>query len=110
VHGHAGPLQQLGEPLQLEAHHRPADMVRVVMGDQHAGQVHAVGLDSVDQVACGVGRVDDDGVAGFAVADEVGEVAHLRRDHVACREVAAREQLPKVQAVGHGVQTRLRWL
>src|SRR5207248_4036002 len=101
VDRHSCPLQQLCEALELEAHHRAADVVGVVMGDQYTGQVHVVGLEDVDQISGGVGRVDDDGVAGLAVADEVGEVAHLRGDHVAGREVAPREQLPKVQAVGH---------
>ena len=99
VHRHALALQQLGQALELEAHHRPADVVGVVVGDQHAGQVHAVGLQGVDQVVGGVGRIDDDGVAGLAVADQIGEVAHLLGDHVAGREVAAGQQLPEIEAV-----------
>ena len=99
VHRHADALQQFGQALELEAHHRTADVVGVVVGDQHAGQVHAVGLQRVDQVAGGVGRVDDHGVAGLPVADQVGEVAHLLGDHVAGREIATREQLPEVEPV-----------
>ena len=104
MYGHADPFQQLGEALEFEAHHRPADVVGVVVGHQHARQVHAVGLQCVDQILRGVGRVDDDGVARLTVADEVGEVAHLLRDHVAGREIAPREQLPKIQAVGHDLR------
>ena len=99
VDRHADPLQQLGQALELEAHHRAADVVGVVVGDQHPGQVHAVGFEGVEQVVGGVGRVDDDAVAGLAVADQVGEVAHLLGDHVAGGEVAAGQQLPEVQTV-----------
>jgi hypothetical protein len=81
----------VGQPLQLEAHHRAADMVGMVMGDQHAGQVHAVGLKRVEQIACRVCRVDHDAVTGLPVADQVREVAHLRRDPVTLGEVAAGE-------------------
>ena len=35
-------------------------------------------------------------------------VTHHHPDHVGSREVAPREQLPKVQAVGHGFQTMWR--
>ena len=98
MHRHTDALQQLGEALEFEAHHRPADVVGVMVGDQDAGQVHAVGLERVDQILGGVGGVDDDAVAGLAVADQVGEVAHLLGDHVVGREVAAGQQLPEVQA------------
>lgn len=39
VHGHTDPLQQLGEPLELEAHHRTAHVVGMMMGDQHPDSV-----------------------------------------------------------------------
>jgi hypothetical protein len=99
MHRHTDPLQQLRQAGQLETHHRTADVVGVVVRRQHAGQMHAVGLQRVDQITGGVGRVDDDAVAGFAVADEVGEVAHLGGDHVADGEVAPGEQLAEVEAV-----------
>ena len=99
VHRHTDPLQQFGQSLEGEAHHRAADVVGVVVGDQHAGQVHAVGLEGVEQIAGGVGGVDHHRLAGLAVTDEVGEVAHLLGDHVAGGEVAAGQQLPEVEAV-----------
>ena len=101
MHGHAGSLQQLGKALELEARHRPADVVGVVVGHQHPGQMHSIGLQRVDQIVRGVGRVNDHAIAGLTVPDEVGEIAHLLRDHVAGREVLPREQLPEIQAVGH---------
>ena len=73
----------------------PADMVRVVVRAQHAGQLHAVGLDDVEQVLHRVGRVDHDGLARRAVADEVDEVDHLAGHQVALGEVAARESCLK---------------
>ncbi len=99
VHRHARPLEQLGQALQIEAHHRPAHVVGVMVGDQHARQMHAVGLERVDQIVGGVGRVDHHAVAGLPVADEVGEIAHLLGDHVVGGEVAAGQQLPEVKTV-----------
>ena len=76
-----------------------AFVVGVMMGDQDPGQVHAVGLQRVGQVAGRVGRDDHHALAGFTVADQIGEIAHLRRNHVSGGEVAAGEQLTEVQAV-----------
>jgi hypothetical protein len=99
VHRHADPFQQFGETLELEAHHRAADVVRVVMTDEHTGQMHAIGLDGIEQIVGGVGRVDDDAVARLAIADEVGEIAHLLGDDVVRGEVSAGQQLLEVQTV-----------
>ena len=74
-------------------------MVGVMMGHQHPGQVHAVRLERVDQITGGVGRVDHHAVPGLTVADQVGEIAHLHREHVADGEIAAGEQLTEVQPV-----------
>lgn len=110
VHRDFDPLEEFGQARQGEAHHRPADVVGVVVGDQDAGQVHTVGLERVDQVAGGVGRIDHDGVAGFPVTDQVGEVAHLLRHHVAGGKIPAREQLAEIQTVRrcHGFKGRRR--
>ena len=75
-------------------------MVGVVVRGQHAGDRHAVGLDGVDQVVDGVGRVDEHALAGGPVADGVDEVDHLLGDRVVDGEVAPRQQLAEVQAVG----------
>lgn len=99
VDGHVDPVQQLGQALERETHHGAADVVGVVVGDQHPGQPHAVGLEGVQQGPGGVGRVDHHRVAGLAITDQVGEVAHLGGDRVARGEVPAGEQLAEVQAV-----------
>lgn len=74
-------------------------MVGVVVRHQHPGQVHAVGLEGVEEITGGIRRVDDHAVPGLPVADQVREVAHLRREHVAGGEVAAGEQLTEVEPV-----------
>ena len=74
-------------------------MVGMVMGNQHPRQVHAVGLDRVEQIACCVGRVDHQAGPGLPVADQVREIAHLRRKPVTLGEVPPGEQLAKVQPV-----------
>src|SRR5277367_6833035 len=62
--------------------------------------MQAVGLERVDQLAGRVSGIDDHAVTGLTITDQVGEVAHLRRDPVALGEVAAGEQLAEVQPVG----------
>ena len=96
---HVHPLQQLGQALELEAHHRTSDVVWVVVGDQYAGEPHPVGLQCVEQIASGVGRVDYHCLASLLVADQVSEVAHLLGDHVTSGVVPAGEQLAEVEAV-----------
>ena len=59
-------------------------MVGVVVRDERAGERHVVGGEHVEQLADRVGGVDDDGLAGLAVADEVHEVDHLAGDRIAC--------------------------
>src|SRR5882762_307041 len=99
VYRHADALEQFGKALELETHHRPAHVVGVVVRGKYARQVHAVGLEGIDQIVCGVGRIDHQAIARLPVADQIGEVAHLLGDHVVGREVAAGEQLPEVQPV-----------
>ena len=62
-------------------------MVRMVVGDQGADHVHPVGGGDGEEIGHPVGGVDDHGLAGITVADEVGEVDHLRGERVAHREV-----------------------
>jgi hypothetical protein len=71
-----------------------------VVSDQHAGKMQAIGLEHVDQIAGRVRGIDDHAVTGLPITDQVGEVAHLRRDPVALGEVAAGKQLAEVQPVG----------
>src|SRR6516225_3774515 len=75
-------------------------MVGMVMSDQHTGQMHAVGLERVEQISGRIRRVDHQAVAGLTVPDQVRKVAHLHRESVTLGEVAAGEQLAEVQPVG----------
>ena len=74
-------------------------MVGVMMGDQHPGQVHAIRLQRVEKIAGGIRRVDHHAVSGLTVSDQVGEIAHLCREHVASGEIATGKQLTEVQPV-----------
>ena len=77
-------------------------MVGVIVGDERARDAHAVGLRRVDELTHPVRRVDGERVARLPVADEVHEVDHLLGDQIVTREIAPREQLTEIQAVGHG--------
>ena len=99
VDGNTHSLQQLSQALELETHHRPTDVVGMVMGDQHSRQVHPIGLQRVEQVTGGVSRVDHDRITGLPVADQVGKVTHLLGDHVTGGKVTSGKQLPEVEAV-----------
>ena len=98
-------VEQCGDALDGVPHHRATDVVRVIVGREHAGHGHVVGLDRVDDVADRVGRVDEHALAGRAVADRVDEVDHLLGEHVAHCEIPAGQQLTEVQAiVAHPLQ------
>ena len=97
VHG-----KELACPLDRVAHEIAADVIGVVVGDERAGDAHAVGRRGLDELAHAVSGVDDQRVAGFPVADEVREVDHLPGDGIVACEVASREQLAEVQTLGHG--------
>ena len=101
VHRYFAVLQELAQALDAVPHEVTADMVGVPVGDEHARQAHVVAGEEVDEVAHAVGRIDDNGVAGLPVADQVDEVHHLPGDEVAVGEVAAGEKLAEVQAVAH---------
>ena len=74
--------QQLAHPADLVAHHVAAHVVRVVVGGERAGDAHAVGGGDVEDAPHVVGGVDDDGLAGRPVADQVDEVDHLPGERV----------------------------
>jgi hypothetical protein len=99
VDGAAAALEQRGDPFHLVAHHVAADVVGVEVGDEHPGDLHAVGLDQIEQLVHRVGRIDEDALALHPVADGVGEVHHLLRDRIVVGEVAARQQLAEVEPV-----------
>ena len=99
--GDVGAAEQLGDALDAQAHHVPADVIGVVVGGEHAGEAHPVGAEDLDELVDAVGGIDQHGLAGLAVADEVDEVDHLLGDPVGAREVAPGEQLAEVQAISH---------
>ena len=88
-----------GDALDRVAHHRSTDVIRVVVRGDHAGDVHAVGGDGGEQFGDGVGRVDEDALAGRPVADGVHEVDHLGGERVVDGEVATAQQLAEVQPI-----------
>ena len=99
--------EELTDSLDGEAHHVAADVVRVVMRREDAGQAHAVGPCDLDELAHRVRGVYHQGLAGLPVADQVGEVDHLPGDRVLTREVATGEELAEVEAlVAHALILR----
>ena len=103
-------FEQSGDPVDVEPHHRPADVVGVVVRGQHARHGHAVGSHRVDQAGGIVRRVDEHALTRGPVAHCVHEVDHLLGELVVGREVATREQLAEVQTIvvglGHAVSVR----
>src|SRR5439155_7207972 len=95
--------EELADPLDAVPHDVAADVIRVVMGAERAGQSHAVGGRHLDELTGPVRGIDDDRFAFLAVTDEVHEVDHLTGEHVVTREIASREELTEVEAVvlGH---------
>ena len=76
--------------------------------DQITGKVvycaddsHAVTLGHRDEVGDAIRGIDEQDFTALAVTDEVGEVDHLRGHLVTDGEVAARQQLPEIKAIGH---------
>ena len=107
--GDVVPCEQLGDAFDAPAAEVAADVVGVVVRDEHPGHAHAVSADHLDQLVDAVGGIDDDGIAGLAIADGVGEVDHMPRDRIVTRKVASREQLAEVQlTVRHEDRTRER--
>ena len=79
-----------------------ADVIGVIVGGEHAGEAHPVGLEEAEDLARGVGRIDRDGLAARTVPDEVHEVHHLASYRVMVRDVAADKQLAEIKPVaGH---------
>jgi len=103
VDGAVAAFEQAGYAFDSEAHHRAAHMVGVIVGGEHTGAAHPIGLDRVEQFVDCVGRIDDDALARSAIADDVHEVDHLLGDRIADGEVVAGQELAEVEAIGvHG--------
>ena len=77
-------------------------MIRVIVRGDHAGHGHPVGGDRGEQVGHGIGRIDENALAGAPVADDVHEVDHLGGERIVDREVATAQQLAEVQTVVAG--------
>ncbi len=107
VDRHRAEAEQLIDPGDGVARHLPADVVGVVVGGEGASQGHAVLVEDPEQVLDAVGGVNDDGLTGLPVADQVHEVDHLAGHRIGGREVAPGEQLTEVEAViGHPLRLR----
>jgi hypothetical protein len=80
-----------------------------MMGGEGARDSHAVGFGELDELAHGVGRIDDDRFPALAITDEVREVDHLRRHRVVTGEVAPGQELAEVEAIlAHDVDGTVR--
>jgi hypothetical protein len=101
VHRDLLVLQQLAQALDAVAHEVATHVVGMPVGHERARQPHVIGGEQVDQVTHAIGGIDDDGVSGLPVADQVHEVHHLPGDEVGAGEVSTSEKLTKVQAVAH---------
>ena len=96
-------LEELGDARYVVADEIAADVIGVVVGGEHTGEAHAVGLEDTDDLTWRVGGVDRDGVAALTVADEVDEVHHLAGERVTRCDVEPGQKLAEVKAfVGHG--------
>lgn len=101
VYRYVDPVEQLGNSLEVESHHRATDVVGVVVGGQYAAEPHVVGFEDVEMIVDGVGRIDEYGLTGLAVADRVDEIDHLPGDLIINREVTSGQQLAEVEAIWH---------
>ena len=102
VHRHLNRFEEVRDSFDPVPHEIATDVVGVEMGGEHAHTAHVVSGEDVEEPAYVVGRVNDDGLTGVAVAHHITEVHHLARQRVVGGEVSAREELSEVQGVvGH---------
>ena len=87
VDRYVSQFQQVNESLDVLTEYFPTDVVGVIVGCQRPHQVQARTLGPVDQGDDVVGGVDEQHVAGVAVADDIDVVAHRRSELVADGEV-----------------------
>ena len=107
VDRHVDPFEQLGNTTDLVAHHRASDVVGVVVRGEHADEPHPVRLQDVQHTRHVVRWVDDDRFACLPIADQIAEVDHLLCDQIAGGEVPPTQELPEIEAVIHGSDSRL---
>ena len=98
-----GQLQQLGDAHDGMTEEVAADVIGVIVGGEHTGEAHVIGLEESDYFPGGIGGVHRDGLATFPVPDEVHEIDHLASHGIVARKVAAGKQLAEVKAFpAHG--------
>lgn len=103
VDGPRSAADEFGHALERDAHHRAADVIRMVVRRERADDAHALVLDEVDELTRGVRGIDDHRLTFLFVADDVGKVDHLFGDRIVDGEVATGQQLAYVEAIvlGH---------
>lgn len=101
MHGHVHSIEQLSHAVDVQTHHRAADMIGVIVRGEGSGERHPVGFEEVDQRVGVVRRIDDDGLTRLPISDQIRKVDHLLGHRVVGGEVPTGEQLPEVEAVVH---------
>ncbi len=91
--------EQVGEAFDVVIGEAASHVVGVMMGDEDAGEAHAVDAEQREEIADGPRWVDDHRLAGRAVADHVDLIGHLGGSLVAYRDIAPTQQLAKVEPV-----------
>ncbi len=99
VDGDVDAFEERRNAFDRVPHHRPADVIGVVVRGDHAGHRHAVGGHCGKQIGDGVGRVDEHAMANRSIADGVDEVDHLAGERIVGGEVATAQQLAEVQPI-----------
>ena len=87
VDGDGAAAEDLTDALDRVAHHRPSDVVGVMVGGEDPREAHAVTLEHVQDLVDAVRGIHDHRFPGVVVAYEIDEIDHLGRQRVAGREV-----------------------
>ena len=101
VHRHIHLLLEIGQSLHLVAEQIAADVVRVVVGGQDAGQFQVLCSHGVQQAGDIPGRIHQEGLTALPVGNQIDEVEHLPGKRVGRREIDAGEQLPDDDPIFH---------
>ena len=108
VNRHVHLLEELGNPVEVIAHHGSAHVISVIVRGQRARDGHAVLGCDVDERVRVVCRVDYDSLARLPVANEVTEVDHLLGNRIVGGKVPAGQQLTEIQTFAHE-RTVIAW-
>ena len=99
---HRNNVEQFVHAFDGVAHHLSTNVIGVIVGGQHTGEFHVISGEHIDNALHVVGRIDGDGFAGLAIADEVNEVHHLAGERISRCDVATGEQLAEIEAISCG--------